>query len=115
MKTIAILTIILSLSSCSLLHKRRSHFDYAQRGTLRSVVDENSGEPIKKNILKNGEVYIYRYCRTPYWKEAVLGVLTFGFYNIGCRNSMGEIELLFEDKKLVESREDTNEKDRARY
>jgi hypothetical protein len=113
-KTYIIFLLPFLLLSCSLLNKRRGHYDYLKKGVHRDDVVKKSGSPEKRSLLKGDiEAMVYGYCAAPYWKEAVFGILTFGMYTFNCYGSYVKMGLFFKDGKLVHMNGDINAAERA--
>jgi len=111
---VLVLINVLFLGSCSLIEKRRSDYSYLGAGVKKETVLEKSGDPIKRNIYDNNiELLTYGYCATPYWKEGIAGLLTFGLYNTTCKGSFVKMDLVFHNGTLVKLIDDTNQQERA--
>jgi hypothetical protein len=104
---------VLLLTSCSFLERRKSHYSYIEHGIDKSEVIKKSGTPKYKNIANDSEVYVYEYCQAPYWKEVVYGLLTYGLYATSCSRSMVEMKVYFSKDKLVGLEDNSNKAERA--
>lgn len=102
------LTLLVSLISCSLIEKRRSHFSYIKPGVSLEEVKGKSGDPLTESFDQNEAVLAYRYCKASWAEEAIFGALTFTTYNWACNKQLSTMNLYFKDGILYRSEDGTS-------
>lgn len=111
MKTMAII-LVFSISSCSLLEKRKEHYSYIKQGISLEEVKTKSGSPVYESFEGDETKLVYDYCAAPYWKEAVVGVLTFTTYNWNCNMQEVKMKLHFKNGVLYKLDDNINPDER---
>lgn len=98
---------MLTVVSCSLIEKRRSHFSYAKPGISLEEVKSKSGDPLNESFNNDETILTFDYCRAPWAKEAIYGALTFTMYNWNCNSQRSFMHLYFKGDKLYRAEDNT--------
>lgn len=114
MKPLSLL-LLFTIGGCSLIEKRKEHYDYLRPGLSKKQIIRRSGSP-KRRLLSTRlkDVYIYNYCDVSYLQELIGGIFTLGLYNLHCGFQDIHLQLTFKHNRLIEIKDDVNAAARER-
>jgi hypothetical protein len=107
-KAVSCLFMMIVLASCSLMEKRREHFDYTKQGISLEEVKRQSGRPVKESFDQNESALTYRYCDASWVEEAAFGLMTATMYNWHCNKQTSYMHLYFKDGALYRTEDGTS-------